>query len=244
MDEQNIKRMLTITWVGEVKEVGQKGTKKLPFKGKDAEGHELQYFTFRDTLFPSIVTGKTVEIEFQESHREHEGNTYVDRKVSQIFVDGQPIAKSGFGGKSWGQSPETIELRHKHDLELEAIKRASIEKQTALAEVGLAIRQQNVTIPAGIVPAYWRILEGMLGIAPLPENGPKEDKSFEKTFPAHEGPTTIQELCKMANEQYGLQPSAVAKEAAVESTARIQDVPRVWAMIQAKYPKKQAPLTT
>ncbi len=65
----------------------------------------------------------------------------------------------------------------------------------------------------------------------------------QTALPQSDGPTTIPELLKRAYDEYGMKPPAVAKEAAVESTARIQDVPRVWAQIQARHPQRQAPLT-
>jgi len=72
----------------------------------------------------------------------------------------------------------------------------------------------------------------------------KKEKTFEQTFPAHEsGPTTIPDLLKRAYDEYGLKPPDVAKEAAVESTAKITDVPRVWKQIVARFPKRQATLT-
>jgi len=66
----------------------------------------------------------------------------------------------------------------------------------------------------------------------------------QTALPPTDGPTTIPELLKRAYDEYGMKPPAVAKEAAVESTARIQDVPRVWAQIQARHPQRQVPLTT
>lgn len=71
---------------------------------------------------------------------------------------------------------------------------------------------------------------------------PVEDLFPESQPKPYTGPTTIKQLVEMAHEQYGLAPSDVAKEAAVESTARITDVPRVWTQIVAKYPKKEASL--
>ncbi len=65
----------------------------------------------------------------------------------------------------------------------------------------------------------------------------------QTALPPEDSPTTIPDLLKRAYDEYGLKPPAVAKEAAVESTARIQDVPRVWAQIQARYPQRQVPLT-
>ena len=61
----------------------------------------------------------------------------------------------------------------------------------------------------------------------------------QTALPPTDGPTTIPDLLKRAYDEYGMKPPAVAKEAAVESTARIQDVPRVWAQIRARYPPKQ-----
>jgi len=177
------KRKITIGKVDEPKLINpEKGTKKLQFKGTGEDGKELAYFTFRSDLFPAIVTGKVVEVEFTESHREWDGNPITDRKVNQVIIDGQPVAQGkGFGGKSWGQSPETLDLRHKHDLALEAFKQTHWNRTKAIEEIGLAIRA-NSHLPNGIVPAYWATITSMLGVKPLPANGVKQD-GVEDLFP-------------------------------------------------------------
>jgi hypothetical protein len=68
-----------------------------------------------------------------------------------------------------------------------------------------------------------------------PANAPALKQEAPQTAsPTTTGPTTIPDLLKRAYDEYGLQPPDVAKEAAVESTARITDVPRVWAQIVAR----------
>ena len=116
---------LAIISVEPVKEVGSKGAKKLQFKAKEKAGREeLTYFTFRPSLFETIEKGigQVLDCETETSSRERDGNTFTDRKVNQIFVDGQPIGgqKKQFGFAGYQHSPE---------------ERASIETQVA-AKIG------------------------------------------------------------------------------------------------------------
>jgi hypothetical protein len=100
------RKNLTITQVEEVKKVGNKQIPKLSFKAKDGES-ELSYFTFRNSLFEAIKVGQSINADVETSTREWEGQTYTDRRVVQIYVDGQPIGgkKEGYRGKS----PEELE---------------------------------------------------------------------------------------------------------------------------------------
>ena len=88
--------------VFEVKErlpIGDKGAVKLSFKG-EADGKELWFFTFSKRLFEAIESKKEIDAEVDVSEREWVGrdgqsHTSIDRKVTQIYIDGQPIATAG-----------------------------------------------------------------------------------------------------------------------------------------------------
>jgi len=107
-DEKKIERKnLTITHVEEIKKVGDKQIPKLPFKAKDGDT-ELTYFTFRSSLFEAIKVGQTINVDVETSTRVWDGQTYTDRRVVQIYVDGQPIGGKGQQGYR-GKSPEELE---------------------------------------------------------------------------------------------------------------------------------------
>jgi len=97
---------LTITKVSEITKVGNKQIPKLSFQATCKGGSDLSYFTFRGNLFETIQSSKEIDAEVETSSREHDGNTYVDRKVNQIYVEGAPVAIRGEGKGSWGKSPE------------------------------------------------------------------------------------------------------------------------------------------
>lgn len=106
------KRMkLEILEVKERQPVGEKGAVKLNFKTK-VDDKELWFFTFSTRLFEVIEAGKgqTLDADVVISTREYDGNIYTDRKVTQIYKDGQPIAVSSGGGRQYGKSPEELEL--------------------------------------------------------------------------------------------------------------------------------------
>ena len=108
---------LTVTSVEEPKAVGDKGAKKLQFKAKNPEGKELSYFTFSNRFFPSILKDAVIDADVETTTRETETATYTDRKVIQIYQDGQPVGGQKQGWRNYDDSPE---------------KRRSIERQTSL----------------------------------------------------------------------------------------------------------------
>lgn len=115
---------LIVTEAKEPQEVGSKGAKKLTFKGKSPDGTILSYFTFKTSLFEYIKKNAELDAEVEVKSREVDGNTYVDRQVQQLFVNGQPVGsvKGEFkpGGYSRQSNPE---------------ERASIESQVAIKAI-------------------------------------------------------------------------------------------------------------
>jgi len=100
------RKTLTITQVEEIKKVGDKQIPKLSFRAKDGD-KELTYFTFKTSLFDLISEGQTINADVETSTREWEDQTYTDRRIVQIYVDGQPVnIRGGYRGKS----PEELEL--------------------------------------------------------------------------------------------------------------------------------------
>ncbi len=95
------RKNLTITQVEEIKKVGKNQVPKLSFRAKDGD-KEYTYFTFKSSIFDLIKTGQTINADVETTNREWEGNQYTDRRVVQVYVDGQPIGgqKQGYRGKS------------------------------------------------------------------------------------------------------------------------------------------------
>ena len=86
-------------------EVGKNNIPKLTFKAVNKDNKEFTYFTFRTSLFETIEAKGEIDAEVDIAGHEYDGNTYTDRKVTQIYKDGQPI---GGQKKAWGKSPEMI----------------------------------------------------------------------------------------------------------------------------------------
>ena len=99
------RKNLTITEVGQITSGDRKDGKgkwqSLPFKAKDGD-KELSYSTFRTSLFDAIKQGATIQAEVEVKQ---EGD-WINRRVAQIYVEGQPI---GVKGQYRGKSPEEIE---------------------------------------------------------------------------------------------------------------------------------------
>ena len=124
------RKTLSITQVEGIKKIGDKQIPKLSFKAKDGE-KELTYFTFKSSLFELIKEGQTINAEVEVSTREWEGNEYTDRRVVQVYVDGQPVnVKSGYRGKS----PEELEQTAK-SMALSYAKDLAVAKLISLEEI-------------------------------------------------------------------------------------------------------------
>lgn len=124
---------LTVVSVEEEKKIGTQGAVKLQFKAKDGD-KTLTYFTFSKRLFPAIVEGKEIDATVEVSEREYDGNTYTDRKVTDI----EGVAKGGFQGGGRQEDP---------------VARASIEAGVAVKAV-TDLLCADKKVPADINKAY------------------------------------------------------------------------------------------
>lgn len=111
------RKKLKVTEVGKQEAFGDRGAIKLPFKAKDPDGKVFSYRTYDKKLFDSIVVDFEAEFEWEEKEREVNGDTIIDRKVTKVYVDGQPVVKQqGFkGGGGRSKSPEELALDYHKD---------------------------------------------------------------------------------------------------------------------------------
>jgi len=98
------RKTLTITEVKEIVRFGADNQgQKLPFRAKDGDT-ELDYFTFKRNLFDKIKQGETITADIETEQR----GEYTNRKITQLYQDGQPVIGKGTGGYR-GKSPEELE---------------------------------------------------------------------------------------------------------------------------------------
>lgn len=113
------RKHLAIIEVRDPKEI-KPGLSKLCFTATNGDKQALWYFTFNRDLFASLQAGQGKDIEADvdvAEPRTVNGQTYIDRKITQVYIDGQPVAKPApRRPRSAGESPEA---------------RASIEAQCA-----------------------------------------------------------------------------------------------------------------
>jgi len=157
-DKGTNKRLtLEITEVLEPKDIGKdKPFMMLEFKAKGEDGDkELSYKAFSSKLFEPIQTSTSIDCDINITTKTVEGQdgpfTYTNRKVTQIYVDGQPVnvrQSSGYGGKDYKSDPDT---------------RASIEAQKASDLVMTAYTQLRIAglpmMPIGLEAAWERALD-------------------------------------------------------------------------------------
>lgn len=115
-DKKTERKNLTIIEVEEIKKVGDKQIPKLSFLASDGET-DHRYFTFRPTLFEAIKVGQIINADIETEQK----GEYTNRKVVQIYLDGQAIGgkKDGYQGKSpeeLDQTARTMSLSYAKDL--------------------------------------------------------------------------------------------------------------------------------
>ena len=234
---------LTVTEAKEPQEVGSKGAKKLSFKGKSTDGKELWYFSFKTSLFDSIKKDAELDAEVETKSREVDGNTYVDRQVQQLFVDGQPVGSTpqsrAQGGYSRQSNPE---------------ERASIESQVAAKIVCELLVEKiiNVTDTLGKALISWCSVRltsgnapeapktGVNGTKPAPSTDragtePKAEASGSGEKPKGDKPPkatrdpasikTIMQLMSACFQDFQLQPKGILAEMGVNSQAELIETP-------------------
>lgn len=138
-------------------------------EGDPGRGKSWKYTVFNPDLqdyIKPLAVGARFLCDVEE--RDRPDSEYgPDRNIVQIYVDGKPVStkKGGGGGGYRGRSLE-------EDLILEGVKRRSIEGQTAIAQVGLALTCPT-PIPAEalgigdegwfrILDKYWQAVEKSL----------------------------------------------------------------------------------
>jgi len=219
----------------ELKEI-QKGQRKdgkgewqkLSFKAKDGDG-EHWFDSFSTRLFPNIVVGNTIEADVNISQREYDGNTYTDRKVTQIYVDGQPVGQKSGGG--WrGKSPEELELSRKSyalsyakDLCVaDKIKLMDITKQAQVFERWMADDARTTVEPTSTA------------VKPtVPEKGTIAQKTATPAQENEQPMRNLGDLFRACKAFYNLTPTQVCKELGVSEKESIADIDDAWATIKA-----------
>jgi len=149
------RRNLTITQVEEIKKVGDKQIPKLSFRAREGD-NELAaiYFTFKSSLFELIKEGQTISADVEISTRKWEDQTYTDRRIVQIYLDGQPVAgkKDFYRGKSpeeLDQTAKSMALSYAKDLAV--AKLISLEEITKWADTFYTWVKKNGNEPTGAV---------------------------------------------------------------------------------------------
>lgn len=213
------KQQLELVQVLEEKSYGTFGKTLLPVMAKNLSlteedplrGKALKYVIFNPTLQAHVKSLDALDSRFLADieERQRPDTEYgPDRTINQIYVKGEPVSKPGSKGGGYGKSPEIVRLEHELDLELEGVKRRSIEGQTAVAQVGVLLTSPT-PIPGEdlgideegwkrILGKYWQAIEKGLTnyLAPSPIKKTREPASNASQGPqdkqqAAEGPVEV-----------------------------------------------------
>ena len=205
------RKTLTITQVNEIQKVGDKQIPKLSFRAREGDS-ELTYFTFKTSLFDLIKEGQTINADIETEIR----GDYTNRKVVQIYVDGQPVAtKRGYQGKS----PEELELSARSYV-------LSYAKDLVVAD---KIPLEDITKTADWFYTWLKVTDKI--IAPPIKESPESDwlDSPQQGKP----PPKIQDLTEfkglMADHKIGTHEVCVILS--INKLSEIEDYDKAWAMV-------------
>ena len=156
------RKTLIITEAKEPRAIGSKGTKVVDFKAKDGE-KELLFSAFFPRFFPHLKAGQTIDADVETTEKDN----FINRKLTELYVDGKPIESKKQFGRGEDDSPE---------------KRASIEAQSAFQGVVelLVSKVIDLNHPFARVAIKWG-LEKLGGAPPIPvpPKQPEGEKPIE-----------------------------------------------------------------
>lgn len=218
---------LEITEVSEPKDIGKdRPFMMLEFKAKGEDDDKAHtYKAFSSRLFEYIEKGATIDCDINITTKTVEGQdeeprTYTNRKVTQIYVDGQPVNVRQSGGGYRQDSPETR-------ASIESQKRADI---TAQLWIGGKFDEKT---PEVIKMRKWLMAE-----TPLPDKAPEAPQTALK--PQETAPKenlkdlpikNLGDLFSACLKHYKLSQSAVLKELGGGTKEDIADAQTAWLQI-------------
>jgi len=234
----NARLKLEITEVSEPKDIGKERTwMMLEFKAKLEDADKAHtYKAFNEKFFEHIKKGETIDCDINittnTSERDGEPITFTNRKVTQIYIDGQPVNVRQSGGGRWQDNPET---------------RASIETQTAVkAMIGLyGQNPAEIALPPRARAIIKKALDWCDDHIPAHGEAPKAPQTaLEPPQPASKEKADVSDLRNLEIKNLGdlftaclkyfkLSKSAVLKELGGITQEQIADPKDSWLQIVA-----------
>ena len=133
---------------------------KTEFKGSEG-GNTATYHTFSSNVAEAIVVGEVIDCDYEVT--ESADGQFINRKIKQVYQDGQGVVGSGSGGgqkggRSYGKTPEDS---------------ADIARAVALkAAVDMAGHVEIGTVDVvKLAESYLPFLTGVFGYRPQPRKG-------------------------------------------------------------------------
>lgn len=183
---------LEITEVKERQDIGkEKPWWMLEFKAKavkkpensliaDDKSHTFKAFS--NTKFFEIIEAKgtidcDINITTKTIERDGEPFTFTNRKITQIYQDGQPVSVKQSGGRSWGKSPEMVMAEIDSKFRNTALMQA-VEFSKYLDTKDDTINEEAILDIANRF--YGWLTSGKAPKAPQPSPEPRQSASKEK----------------------------------------------------------------
>jgi len=216
------RKNLTVTEVKEIQRFGADNQgQKLSFKARDGDT-ELLYITYKRSFFDKIKQGETISADVEVSTREWEGQTYTDRKIVQIYVDGQPVSSKGTQYR--GKSPEELEQQAR-------VMVLSYAKDLAVAQL---ISLEEITKTADRFYTWLKINDKITS-PPMTESKPPKDDKIDLKKLDFKNPGEFYTACK---DHFNLLKSRVDAEIPEFDLSKADQRKKAWGTIIAIYGQK------
>ena len=219
----NIERwQIKVLDVKERQPIGTSGAIKLAFQGETKE-HTYWFFTFSKRLTPIIESsvGKVIDAQVEISTRETESATYIDRKVTELFVDGKSVQDTQKQGGWRGKSPEELELSRR-SYALSYAKDLAVADRIKVNEIIGQAQKFNDWLSGVKSPAVKKTTKPKEEQASTPDEGPSEPEV-----------TNLGQLFQACKDQFKMTMNDVLAELNVSSKDEIADAAEAWSEIKS-----------
>ncbi len=214
------RKQITVITVGQPQEKGDKGNKKLAFSAKEVTGQTLEFSTWHASIFEYIKPQAVLDCDIQYGSHEYNGQTYQDREIKQLYINGKPMVQQ----KSFGSGG--FQKRTDWPEPLAATPAASKPSQP------LAKPPTPPAAKAAEAPAKDpNDPDGLFAKEPVVVTAAKAEGATVIPIPEQLPQNNLTCLLRLANEHFGLQPEAVAAEANCARSKDIKDFQGTWMAI-------------
>ena len=224
--------------------VGSGDIKMLEFFLTIEDGINLMFKIFKPDSKPDMFNavkdnvGKVIEVEYTETVRDYQGHPETNRKVSQLFVDGKPVAAGG-GGRSYGKSPQeiwSIESQSRANRITELWIAGTIKPEDPLVKkLRTWLEKLGEPVPFTQAPVVAPAQQpAAKAAAASKEKTPDKDESSQDEQEGTVSFKNVGEFLTQCNKQLGVDRSGVLQILGISDTTKIADLMEAFQTVRKK----------